>query len=151
MTLREEVLKNSGLLTETVLLTKPGELHVKFWNYDFLVKSIDKIYTASAKSDNKDLYDYIMSSTSILVYNWKNIHNTFGENKVVATITPEHGGAKQEETIFTGEQARSIIDHIFMLRKKGLVDFIDNNTDKFTPEEKEYLDKVKKYLIGEKL
>lgn len=151
MTLREEVLKNSGLLTETVLLTKPGELYVKIWNYVFLVKNTGKVYMSSAKSDNKELYDYIITATTISVYNWKNIHNTFGENKVVATITPKNSLAKQEETIFTGEQARSIIDHIFMLRKKDLVDFIDNNTDKFTPEEKEYLDKVKKYLIGDKL
>ena len=79
MTLREEVLKNSGLLTETVLLTKPGELYVKIWNYVFLVKNTGKVYMSSAKSDNKELYDYIMSATTISVYNWKNIHNTFGE------------------------------------------------------------------------
>lgn len=148
MTLREEILKNSGVLLETVLLTKPGELHVKFWNYDFLVKNTGKTYTCYARPDNKELYDYIISATSILDYNWKHVDNPFGENKVTATIIPEHGGAKQEETIFTGEQAKSIIDHVLVLRKKSLINFIDNNTDKFTADEKEYLDKVKKYLTG---
>lgn len=146
MTLREEILKNSGILNETILLTKPGELYVKFWNYVFLVRNTGKVYTSSAKSDNKELYDYIMSATTISVYNWKNIHNTFGENKVVATITPKNSLAKQEETIFTEGQAKSIIEHIISAKRDDLIKFINNNVDKFTPEEKEYLDKVKKYL-----
>ena len=146
MTLREEILKNSGL-NESVYLYKSGMLFVYFWNYKFKIENDDKLLIAGTESDNKKIYDYIMSSNSALVYNPNLFKNEFGKNEVKAEVTLDYNAKKEFGTVFSGKQAENIINHVLTTAgKEYLIKWIDNTISSHKPEEKEYLEKVKKYL-----
>lgn len=116
MTLREEVLKNSGLLTEMPIIKKMP-VKIYFFGLQANILNDKTLVSKNEPISNDIIYSYIMGSTA--VENIKKsshfIAGPDGDSDVFEVLVQYNEDDYDPDNVFTGEQSKNILKHIISL------------------------------------
>lgn len=158
MTLREEVLKNSGLLTEMpVIHEEKGELYVYFLTFSFSVDNSKKTIKSNDEhilSKPSEVLDFILTADKIKMEECDcDGSEPKSESKVVVdamTYAPDSDGEYDTGSIqFKGTDAQKIIKYITSKFKNQMVKDINDSLELYTVAAKK--SKEDPYMLKEYL